>query len=76
MVQDDGCPPQNSTIDVGVSLVSSIRQTFSHIGYVYLTKVKDSFTHGAFLVVNGPGVVFLLTRSGYTRGALTLPTPG
>jgi hypothetical protein len=49
---------------VDVSPVSNIGQTFSQIGHVDLTKGNDSFTHGALLVVNGPGVVFLLTRSG------------
>jgi hypothetical protein len=39
-------------------------KTFSQIGHADLTKGNDSFTHGALLVVNGPGVVFLLTRSG------------
>jgi hypothetical protein len=46
------------------SLVSSIGQTFSQIGHVDLTRGNDSFTHRAFLVVNGTGVVFLPTRGG------------
>ena len=50
--------------DVDGSPVRSIGQTFSKIGHVDLNKGNDSFTHGALLVVNGPGIVSLLTRSG------------
>jgi hypothetical protein len=55
----------------------SIEQTLSQIGHaqgyasVDMTKGNDSFTHRALLVVNGPGIVLLLTRSGWTRDAIT-----
>jgi hypothetical protein len=49
---------------VDVSPVTNILKTFSQIGHVYLIKVNGSFTHEALLVVNGPGIVFQLTRSG------------
>jgi hypothetical protein len=55
----------------------SIRKTLSQIGHargyasVDMTKGNDSFTHGALLVVNGLGVVLLLSRSGWTRDVIT-----
>jgi hypothetical protein len=36
-----------------------------------MTKGNDSFTHRALLVVNGPGIVLLLTRSGWTQDVIT-----
>jgi hypothetical protein len=36
-----------------------------------MTKGNDSFTHGALLMVNDLGVVLLLSRSGWTRDAIT-----
>ena len=36
-----------------------------------MTKGNDSFTHEDLLVVNGLGLVLLLSRSGWTRDAIT-----
>jgi hypothetical protein len=47
----------------------SISQTFSEIGHANLTKGNDSITNENFLVENDLGVVFVLTRSGQTRGS-------
>jgi hypothetical protein len=55
----------------------SIRGTLSQIGHargyanVYMSKANDSFTHEALLVVNGLGVFIFLSRSGWTRNAIT-----
>jgi hypothetical protein len=55
----------------------SIKQTLSQIGRARgyasanMTKGNDSFTHGALLVVNGLGVVLLLSRSGWTLDVIT-----
>jgi len=55
----------------------STKQTLFHIGLARgyasadMTKGNDSFTHGALLVVNGLGVVLFLSRSGWTRDAIT-----
>jgi hypothetical protein len=55
----------------------STRHTLSKIGHAQgyatadMTKGNDSFTHRALLVMNGLGVVLLLSRSGWTRDALT-----
>jgi len=54
----------------------SVLQAFSEIGHANLTKGNDSITHENFLVENDLGVVFVLTRSGQTRGSLTFPAPG
>jgi hypothetical protein len=54
----------------------SIKQTLSYIGLAWgyasvdMTKGSDSFTHGALLVVNGLGVVLILSRTGWTRNVI------
>jgi hypothetical protein len=40
-------------------------------GSVDMTKGNDSFIHGALLVVNGLGVVLLLSRSGWNQDVIT-----
>jgi hypothetical protein len=44
-----------------------------HRGYasVYMTKGNDSFTHEPLLVVNGLTIFPLISRSGWTRNAIT-----
>jgi hypothetical protein len=58
-------------------MAHSIGHTLSQIGHargyvsVDMTKGNDSFTHGDLLVVNGPCMVLLMTRSGWTCDAIT-----